>query len=233
MQQSVQRLRERLQVLGADHLLRQLRQRHYLPHAVLHHRGHRRVEQVQRGRDLRLSELQRLRVPLLGHVVLDEAGQFVRELIDLEYQAQLSRYSETDDAFQPKLLRLNLCFADECTVASAISRAAGLTKERLAEYQWQVENLRRRRLVGVHEIDSRAVFACHVTGADEATIGEAERVWYVAKRAEGWRVVGIDRVCFECDGEGKFGERACWACGGPGWVHSDGENFARLPEPRR
>lgn len=162
---------------------------------------------------------------------IDDAAQFAKQVIELEYEAEVSRNSETDDAFVPKLKRLNQLFADEVTVASGISRPTNMQRDELDGLRVHVDNTRRRQLVAIFQFEAPkfgAVFACHVTGKDVFTSDNPERVWYVAKTSDGWRVLGYDRACYECDGAGKIGDRPCNECGGAGWVHGDGFNFKNM-----
>lgn len=164
----------------------------------------------------------------------DEAAQFVKELIELEYDAEVSRNTETDDAFTPKLTKLNRMFSDQVRVVSGISRPAGMSREELNGLRIHADNTRRRRFVAMFEFKHPkygAVFACHVTGNTADSNDAPERVWYVAKLSEGWRVLSYDRACFECDGTGKINEKSCRDCHGSGWVHGDGVNFGNLGSP--
>ena len=62
----------------------------------------------------------------------DEAARFVKELIDLEYIVEVSRNTETDDAFTSKLTKLNQMFFDRARVVSGIGRPAGMSREELS-----------------------------------------------------------------------------------------------------
>jgi hypothetical protein len=162
---------------------------------------------------------------------VDQASKFARELIELEYAAEISRNSETDDAFGPKLEKLNLLFADEVTVASGISRPGNMSREELSGYQVHADNTRRRKLVAVFPFRSSklgSVFACHVTGNDAGSLDEPDRVWWVGNTPQGWRVLAFDQKCFECDGAGKLGDRPCRDCGGMGWRRASGADLGKL-----
>ena len=39
----------------------------------------------------------------------------------------------------------------------------------------------------------------------------------LAASGESWRIIGIDRQCFICQGTGKAGSSRCQKCGGEGW----------------
>ena len=159
---------------------------------------------------------------------IEDAAQFVKRVIELEYEAEVSRNSETDDVFVPKLKRLNDCFANQVTVASGISRPANMQRAELDGLRVHVENTRRRQLVAIFQFETSKfgpVFACHVTGKDAFSVDNPERVWYVAQTSDGWRVLGYDRACYQCDGAGKIGDSPCDECGGVGWLHGDGFEF--------
>jgi hypothetical protein len=162
---------------------------------------------------------------------VDEASAFARELIELEYVAEISRNSETDDAFTPKLIKLNLLFAHEITVASGISRPGQMTREELSGYTRNVADTRRRELVAVLSFRSSTrgtVFACQVTGKYVYSVGEPDRVWWVGETNDGWRVLGYDQKCYECEGAGKFGDRPCRDCNGAGWRRAGGVDLGKL-----
>ena len=162
---------------------------------------------------------------------IDEAFRFAREVIELEHAVELSRNSETDDAFTPKLTKLNLLFAHDVAFASGISRPGHMTRDQLSDLASNVDDVRRREIVAVVPFRSAKlglVYACRVTGKYVYTVGEPDRVWWLGDTVEGWRVLAVDYKCRECEGRGKFGERPCGDCAGVGWSRASGVDLGEL-----
>ncbi len=161
--------------------------------------------------------------------------------LELDYAAELSRYSEADDKFGPKLAALNELFADDIKLASAISRPRNLSAADLAEQKRaHFGNVSKRKLFGIDDyVEPRFghVFACHLSDPWANASDIRSNVFYLAKIEGDLKIVSWDGICSECQGAGYFGNRPCPRCNGAKWLHMDGATLAlgelvksRLPQ---
>jgi hypothetical protein len=161
---------------------------------------------------------------------LSDAWTFLERFVELDHEAQRSRYDEPDEQLGPKLARLNALFDDEMRLASAISRPANLSTAELAEQRRaHLPDVRPRRVFGVDEYaDARfgRIFACHLSEPRADALEQRTVVLYLAPFASELRIVSCDRRCGECQGEGRFGDRKCDRCNGARWLHSDGATLS-------